>query len=315
MLSNRRNCFISYPWKNRNAERVIQTAIQPVLKELDWEVFDPGFSEVEVGTYIYDVIVKRIKNADLFICDVTYSDPNVIYELGLAHAWGINTIILAEAIETVPFDIASRYQLLLYSTNSVQLETTRNTFYKLLSSFEERRPSLLATSFKRYLDLERTISIELFSKDLDAIEAIKFIYGALECLSGIEKIENSFFKEVRTGSLGAWISTNLQTITNLIEKLIFIVPEWKKHNAERVKLEAEAGLTRAKAEKCNAEAHAIRGETFRRNAEKLFDLLQRGKQIGPARLTLGDKIRIEVDADGIISIGAPIKPDDDIKHA
>jgi hypothetical protein len=301
-------CFIAYPWKSRNAERMMQEVIYPVLNEKNWEMVDPRY--FQFGISIYDAIVKYIKFSNLFICDVTYSNPSVIYELGLAHAWGTPTIVLAENIESIPFDIASKYQILLYSKDIEQLRIIKENFYKLLSSFEERTPSLLPPSYKRYIDLNRTISIEIFTNPSSAIEALQYTYKTLECLGRIEILKERSLDDVRIGSFGAWVSANIETIANLIEKIIFIVPEWKKKNAECLRIEAESKLLLAQAEKESAEAEAIRKNIDRENADKLFELMQRGKSLGPARLTIGNKIRIESDEEGRVLIGPPIDEKD-----
>jgi hypothetical protein len=58
-------------------------------------------------------IVEGIVNADIVIADLTNRNANVFYELGIAHAAGNKTIMVAQKMEDVPFDIAN-YRVILY---------------------------------------------------------------------------------------------------------------------------------------------------------------------------------------------------------
>jgi hypothetical protein len=50
-------------------------------------------------------IVRRITTAKLVIAELTTLNPNVFYELGLCHGLGIPTVLLAQSIDEVPFDL------------------------------------------------------------------------------------------------------------------------------------------------------------------------------------------------------------------
>lgn len=58
-------------------------------------------------------IVEGIIDADIVIADLTSQNPNVFYELGIAHAVGNKTIMTCQRIEEVPFDIGN-YRVILY---------------------------------------------------------------------------------------------------------------------------------------------------------------------------------------------------------
>lgn len=95
---------------------------------------------------ILDDIWTGIVEADFIIADVTGANANVFYELGMAHAIGKPVIILAQGIEDVPFDIASR-RMIKY--NSSDLESLENTLEKyveeLLKKYELRNPAMRKT--------------------------------------------------------------------------------------------------------------------------------------------------------------------------
>ncbi|WP_109479663.1 hypothetical protein [Paraburkholderia sp. C35] len=58
-------------------------------------------------TTIVDDIWQGIQQAKLLVAELTDRNPNVFYELGLAHAISKPVILIAKSIEDVPFDLRS----------------------------------------------------------------------------------------------------------------------------------------------------------------------------------------------------------------
>jgi hypothetical protein len=54
---------------------------------------------------IIEDIWRLVNEAKIIIADVTGKNPNVFYEIGLAHAVGKEVIIISQTIEDVPFDL------------------------------------------------------------------------------------------------------------------------------------------------------------------------------------------------------------------
>jgi len=75
-------------------------------------------SNMDAGGYVRIEIIKKIKDADLIICNISKNNSSSMYELGLAHAMNKPTIILIDNKTRINFDIASiRY--ISYDTNSL----------------------------------------------------------------------------------------------------------------------------------------------------------------------------------------------------
>jgi hypothetical protein len=53
---------------------------------------------------VIDDIFKQIRSATLVLCDVTGRNPNVNYELGVAHAFAKPAVIVTQSVSDVPFD-------------------------------------------------------------------------------------------------------------------------------------------------------------------------------------------------------------------
>jgi hypothetical protein len=75
-------------------------------------------------------IIGGIVNSDLIVADLTGANPNVYYELGIAHALNRNVILITQEIEELPFDLRS-YRVVGYSTHFAKMGQAR----KELSEF------------------------------------------------------------------------------------------------------------------------------------------------------------------------------------
>lgn len=75
-------------------------------------------------------IVVGISSADIIVADLTGNNPNVFYELGLAHAMNKKVIIITQAIDELPFDIRSyrafQYSMLFYKIPELKEELKKN---------------------------------------------------------------------------------------------------------------------------------------------------------------------------------------------
>lgn len=60
-------------------------------------------------------IINGIARADLVVADLTTLNANVFYELGLCHGLRIPTVLMAQSMDDVPFDLRP-YKIQLYET-------------------------------------------------------------------------------------------------------------------------------------------------------------------------------------------------------
>jgi hypothetical protein len=77
-----------------------------------------------------------IRLAEVVVADITGNNPNVFYELGLAHALGKEVILLAQGDEHAPFDVSTS-RLLRYDINA-------------LAAFQAKLESAFASVSPRY---------------------------------------------------------------------------------------------------------------------------------------------------------------------
>ena len=69
-------------------------------------------------------IVEGIGDSQLVVADLTGSNPNVLYELGLAHALRKPVMHLTQSLDDVPFDLSS-YRMLVYGTNFMEIREAK----------------------------------------------------------------------------------------------------------------------------------------------------------------------------------------------
>ncbi|MDX1985019.1 MAG: hypothetical protein SFV51_32405 [Bryobacteraceae bacterium] len=100
-------CFIIMPFRIQDLEDLYREFILPVLDEeckLDCTRGDDIFG----SNVIMDDVRAAIAAADLVIADLTGQNPNVFYEVGIAHTLGKPVLLLLQSIENVPFDLRPR---------------------------------------------------------------------------------------------------------------------------------------------------------------------------------------------------------------
>ena len=80
-------------------------------------------------------IIDSIVNSELIVADLSTSNPNVYYELGLAHVYRKNVVLLTQEITEVPFDLRS-YRIIKYGTQFAQMEQGLQDFKKLIKEIQ-----------------------------------------------------------------------------------------------------------------------------------------------------------------------------------
>jgi hypothetical protein len=91
---------------------------------------------------ITEQIVDAIATADLIVADITDLNPNVMWEMGVAHALGKQVVMLNQRRDDSPFDIRD-YRQLEYQEDPTT-EDERALGAMLRAALERARPSSLA---------------------------------------------------------------------------------------------------------------------------------------------------------------------------
>lgn len=105
-----KRCFVISPIgepgsaTRARSDKVLSQIIRPAVEECGYAVFRAD--EIDQPGIITSHIVSHIITASLVIADLTESNPNVFYELGICHALGKPLIQVIAKGEPLPFDVA-----------------------------------------------------------------------------------------------------------------------------------------------------------------------------------------------------------------
>ena len=113
--------FVLMPFDGR-FDAVYSGFICPALEESGFDV--TRADDIESGGNILQYIIDQIATSDLVIAELTGNNPNVLYELGIAHALGKPVIHLTQTVEEVPFDLSS-YRMLAYDRDFSRIEAAK----------------------------------------------------------------------------------------------------------------------------------------------------------------------------------------------
>ena len=121
----RKKCFIITPIGEgdegsdirRHIDGIIDAVIDPVIKGIfDYDI-EVAHRIDEPGNIPKQVIVS-IYESDLVIANLTFNNPNVMYELALRHCFGTPVIMIAEQGTKIPADIIG--ERTIFYTNDAQ---------------------------------------------------------------------------------------------------------------------------------------------------------------------------------------------------
>ena len=95
-------------------DRIFAEGIAPVCRELGSEAkrVEAQFSGSDKLSGVHD----RIRQSDVIVADISARNPNVLYEVGFAHALGKRVILLSQAGEDLPFD-QHGHPVIIYADN------------------------------------------------------------------------------------------------------------------------------------------------------------------------------------------------------
>src|SRR5262249_13302506 len=109
---------------------VYKENIKPVVKKLKFSITraDDFFA---TNTVVSDVW-NAINSAKIIIADCTKRNPNVFYELGIAHTLGKTCILIAQNQEDIPFDIHHLRSFIYDPTSPSGLRQLRQSLCQVL---------------------------------------------------------------------------------------------------------------------------------------------------------------------------------------
>ena len=113
--------FVIMPY-DESYDELYDGFLKPVISDCGF--LSVRADDLQNSQNIINDIVDGIHNANVVVADLTDLNPNVFYELGLAHAMNRPTILLSQGIDDLPFDLRS-YRVIQYSSHFVHMDQAR----------------------------------------------------------------------------------------------------------------------------------------------------------------------------------------------
>jgi len=109
---DRHSVFVLMPFREEFDD--VYDVVKSTCREFELDCLRAD--EIDRPGQITDQIIESIKQADAIIADLTGSNPNVMYELGVAHSLDKPAIMINQSVERSPFDVAGMRQI-VYDRN------------------------------------------------------------------------------------------------------------------------------------------------------------------------------------------------------
>ena len=144
-------------------------------------------------------IIPPIYAADIVLADLTGLNPNVMYELGIAHSFNKKTIMITrDDLGSLPFDL-KQYRAKDYSTHFKK-------FYDLIAYLEKnlqgaRDGSVIFNNpVGDFMDRSKIAPEELFRKEIIKVDIPEGEMGFLDFLAEIEEDTENMTKDIQNMS-------------------------------------------------------------------------------------------------------------------
>jgi hypothetical protein len=122
-----KKAFILMPF-TESLNDVYDFLIKGALVEAGYQV--KRADDIKSQSNILEDIIKGILESDLIVADLTDSNANVYYELGIAHALQKKVVLITQEIDELPFDLKS-YRVIGYSTHFSRMSEAKTELHQL----------------------------------------------------------------------------------------------------------------------------------------------------------------------------------------
>ncbi len=146
MPDSKKLCFIIMPFKD-DMKEVYREAIKPACEKAGFVSL--RVDELKGAFNINRKIIEHIFSSNAIIADLTDWNPNVFYEMGVAHAIDNKTITIIQKKNKLPFDVVT-YRGIFYEQTEAGLVKLRDDIVDSLQTLAEWRnhPSNPVQDFK-----------------------------------------------------------------------------------------------------------------------------------------------------------------------
>ena len=165
--SSKPNCFVIMPfggWFDKYYSEIYKPAIENAgleSKRAD-DLYRPGNIVNDIWNYT--------KDAKVILADLTNKNPNVFYELGLAHAITKPAVLITASMDDVPFDLRS-LRVIEYDKNSPKWGEILQE--KITKSLKETMKNPAAAIPPTFLEVNKTDRLKVTPIEREILELRK----------------------------------------------------------------------------------------------------------------------------------------------
>lgn len=113
--------FVIMPFSEKWSNEIWEQVLRPAVQEMG---MTPVRADDLYGQNIMEDVWQSILKSSIIICDTTGRNPNVFYELGIAHTLGKKVLLLAQNMDDIPFDLRAlrhiKYQVSISGGNQLK---------------------------------------------------------------------------------------------------------------------------------------------------------------------------------------------------
>jgi hypothetical protein len=103
-------CFVLMPFSASWSREIWEERLKPIIEGCGLRA---ERADDFTGHDVMEDVWKGLNEAQVVVADITGKNPNVFYELGIAHTLGKNIILVTQNLSEVPFDV-NRYRIIEY---------------------------------------------------------------------------------------------------------------------------------------------------------------------------------------------------------
>lgn len=171
-----KQAFMVMPFSDDIVRQAYEHCIKPIFKEKGIEIRKAD--EIFSTNPVYDDIVQEIQRAQIIVVDISGKNPNVFYELGIAHTLKQNqTIILThDEYKGMPFDIA-HFRIIHYDNTIEGSTRLKDTISHTIDFIMTDYNTLYKEEFQTVMN---TLSYAGKDGDLYTLIGLKLLGGVIK---------------------------------------------------------------------------------------------------------------------------------------
>ncbi|MEW5838499.1 MAG: hypothetical protein AB1717_06670 [Pseudomonadota bacterium] len=147
-----KNAFMVMPFADTEAGQAYTHCVKPICDEFSLNI--RRADEIFTTNPVYSDIVNEIQDASLIIVDISGKNPNVFYELGIAHTLKQKQTVMIthDTFKEAPFDI-SHFRIIQYENSITGASELKNNLRKTIASITRDLKSIYKAQFELTIDV------------------------------------------------------------------------------------------------------------------------------------------------------------------